>query len=52
MLHPCVEDGKDFATFDGDSVCACFDFGQNGFEIRSPQAKCLVPSGFLGVFSR
>jgi len=52
MLHPCVEDGKDFATFDGASVRARFDFGQDGFEFRSPQAKCLVPGGFLSVFSR
>jgi hypothetical protein len=52
MLHPCVEDGKNFATFDGGPIRTCFDFRQNGFEFRSPQAKCLVPGDFLSVFSR
>jgi hypothetical protein len=52
MLHPCVEYGKNFATFYGNSVRTCFNFRQDGFEFRTPEAECLISGGILSVFSR
>jgi hypothetical protein len=51
MLHPCVEDGKNFAAFYGNPVRTCLNFRQNGFEFRTAKTKCLVSGGIFSVFS-
>jgi hypothetical protein len=51
MLHPCVEDRKNFSAFYGDPVRTCLDFRQNGFEFRTSKAKCLISRNIVGVFS-
>jgi hypothetical protein len=47
-----VENRKNLPAFDGNSVSTCFNFRENGLEFCTPKAKCLIPGGILGVFSR
>jgi hypothetical protein len=52
MLHPCVENREDFPAFYGNSIRPCLNLRENGFEFRTPEAKCLISSGILSVFAR